>query len=204
MSFLYIRPYLSVIDDNRCPISIYSRFLIALFILGIGLTASIVIKETPLNKAVSKQLNVEEAAAPVKGCLESYPRDFELTSPALIELYRVPVRSADSNSESIRYAVNKQLSNPNLSMDKKYPGAAASDSDDRPSLPSNYCELSEEELLKRGYRRHITVNGDRLDMLAKKYLNNDERWGEIYTINKEKLENENVVPIGIVLIIPPL
>ena len=52
------------------------------------------------------------------------------------------------------------------------------------------------------YGRHTTVNGDRLDKLAEKYLHDADRWGEIYSLNSNQLSNKDVVPIGIVLIIP--
>ena len=57
-------------------------------------------------------------------------------------------------------------------------------------------------LLKHGYIRHITVNGDRLNKLAEKYLHDESRWEEIFRANRNQLTNQAVVPIGIVLIIP--
>lgn len=90
-------------------------------------------------------------------------------------------------------------------MDRTYPGASTmSDNNDKPSLPLNSGKkLSEEEYLKLGYRRHFTSNGDCLKKLAEQYLHDADRWEEIYKLNKDSLTNQNVVPIGIVLIIPP-
>ena len=204
MSFTYFRPYLTVVDNNGCPISIYSRFLIALFVLGIGLTASVIIKEFPQNEVASAPLNLDEASGPVNGSLESFPRDFLLNSPDPVGSYRVPIRSSAPSSEPLRHRVGKQpAEQPPRLMDKTYPGSPAlSDSEERPALPSNFHGISEEELLQFGYIRHKTVNGDRLDKLAEKYLHDENRWKEIYELNRSELSNKDVVPIGIVLIIP--
>ena len=203
MSFLFVRPYISVVENNRCPISIYNRFLIALFVLGIGLTASVIIKELPQNKDVSKSERIERESAPAKGYLESFPRDFLLNSSDPIGSYRFPAQNDDTDSQPQRYYVGKQTMDQKVSMDKEYPGdAAIFDIDERPSLPTNFNGISEEDLLKLGYRRHITVNGDKLDKLAEKYLHDPNRWKEIYNLNKDQLSNKDVIPIGIVLIIP--
>ena len=211
MSFLYIRPYFSVVDDNRCPISIYSRFLIALFVLGIGLTASVIINAFPINKNVPSILDFDGAPVEVNGSLESVPRDFKLQSQDAIEPYRIPINNTALNTGELRYGVNRPT--PELSgciMDKDYPGGAIKKSvndktlvnDEKPSLPLGSGGISEEDFLKLGYRRHTTVNGDRLDKLAERYLHDPNRWGEIYSLNSNQLSNKDVVPIGIVLIIP--
>lgn len=205
MSFLYIRPYLSVVDNNHCPISFYSRFLIALFILGIGLTASIIIKELPQNNVISTTTNVDEPAAPVKGCLESFPRDFTLN---LSLLNYFPTRRNDMSSEFVRYSVEKQPADASdVMMDKTYSGTKASgagNNDEKPFLSANLnlYEMPEKELLKLGYQRHITRNGDTLSTLAERYYQDSQKWIKIYEFNKDQLTNEKVVPIGIVLIIP--
>ena len=211
MSFLYISTYFSVVDDNRCPISIYSRFLIALFVLGIGLTASVALKGLSQNFDVPSILDFDGASAVVNGSLESVPRDFKLQSQDAIEPYRIPINNTALNTGELRYGVNRQT--PELSdctMDKDYPSDAIkrsvnyqmSDNDEKPSLPLSSGGISEEDFLKLGYRRHTTVNGDKLDKLALRYLHDASRWGEIYSLNSNQLTNKDVVPIGIVLIIP--
>ncbi|MBR6436478.1 MAG: hypothetical protein IKS45_08225 [Thermoguttaceae bacterium] len=205
MSFLYIRAYLSVVDDNRCSISIYSRFLIALFVLGIGLTASVVIKGLSQSFDVPSILDFDGAPVAVNGSLESVPRDFKLQSQDSIEPYRIPINNTALNTGELRYGVNRPF--PELSgctMDKDYPSGALkmSANDEKPSLPLGSGGISEEDFLKLGYRRHTTVNGDKLDILAERYLHDSSRWGEIYNLNSNQLTNKDVVPIGIVLIIP--
>ena len=203
MSFVYIRPYLSVVENNRCPISIYTRFLIALFVLGIGLTASVVIKALPQNEVISTTRNIDGTPGSVNGSLESFPRDFTLNSSDPFGSYRIPYTKDDSDSQKQRYIVSKPLTKPDRPMDKTYPGfTTASENDEKPSLPASFRGISEEELLKLGYIRHTTVNGDCLDGLAEKYLHNINRWKEIYELNRSELSNKDVVPIGIVLIIP--
>ena len=204
MSFFYIRPYFYAVDNNSCPISIYSRFFIALLVLGVGLTASVIIKELPQNHTVPTSLNLDETSIPVKGSLESFPRDFTLNSSAF---NRLPPRN-DLNGP-VHHLVGKKAAELSaLSMGKTYPGASqTTDVDDRPSLPPNTIKRAdnnnpEEEKLKNGYIRHLTSNGDCLKNLAEKYLHNADRWEEIYNLNKNVLTNKNVVPIGIVLIIP--
>ena len=206
MSFLYIRTYLSVVDDNRCPISIYSRFLIALFVLGIGLSASVIINALPLNHSDQALLNEGGTPTPVQGKLEAFPRDYTLNSLEPFGSYRIPLSKNDSFSGTQRHFVEKQTTDPSVfSMGKSYPEnlkMSDIDNNEKPSLPSNYGGVSEEEFLKFGYRRHTTVNGDCLDDLAEKYLNDANRWQEIYELNKSELSNKDVIPIGIVLIIP--
>lgn len=203
MSFTYIRAYLSVVDDNRCPISIYSRLLIALFILGIGLTASVLMKEFPLDQTVPALINVD-GSAPVNGRLESFPRDFTLNSSDSFGLNRIPAQWDDSNSELQRHFVGMQSQDQSeFSMGKKYPESSTmSDGDEKPSLPANSGGITKEDFLKLGYRRHKTINGDCLKKLAEEYLHDASRWKEIYNLNIDQLTNEDVVPIGIVLIIP--
>ncbi len=203
MSFFYIRPYLSIVENNRCPISIYTRFLIALFVLGIGLTASVVIKALPQNEVISTTRSIDGTSGSVNGSLESFPRDFTLNSSDPFGSYRIPYPKDDSDSQKQRYIVSKPLTKPDRPMDKTYPGSATvSENDEKPSLPAGFRGISEEELLKLGYIRHTTVNGDCLDGLAEKYLHNINRWKEIYELNRSELSNKDVVPIGIVLIIP--
>ena len=88
-------------------------------------------------------------------------------------------------------------------MGKEYPkSTTTSDVDERPSLPANYRGISQEDLRKLGYIRHTTHNGDCLDGLAEQYLHDANRWKEIYELNRSELSNKDVIPIGIVLIIP--
>lgn len=203
MSSLYIRPYFSVVGNNGCPISIYSRFLIALFVLGIGLSASVIIKALPQNHSDQALLNEDGTSTPVKGKLEAFPRDYTLNSSEPFGSYRIPLSKNDSFSGTQRHFVEKQTTDPSVYLGKKYPACSIpSDNAEKPSLPSNYGGITEEELLKLGYRRHITVNGDCLDHLAENYLNDANRWQEIYELNKSELSNKDVIPIGIVLIIP--
>ena len=215
MSFTYIRLYFSVVDNNRCPISIYSRFLIALFVLGIGLTASVIIKQLPQNQVASKTLNHDEESAPVKGALESFPRDFTLNSSDPVGSYRFPIRNNAQDSKPYRHTVGMPEDQSKFPMGKKYPGddnSESPDSDEKPSLSSNSESpnsgasssggVSEDELLKFGYIRHRTRNGDCLRDLAEQYLHDINRWTEIYELNRSKLTNKDVIPIGIVLIIP--
>lgn len=212
MSFLYFRPYLSVVDSARCPISVYSRFLIALFVLGIGLTASVIIKEFPQKQSAPEPLNIGEAADDVKGSLEAFPRDFELNPMDPIGMNIVPTRLVGQDSQKQPYMVGKKPAEMPDLMGKKYPeSVTASDNDERPSLdvrpalpslPANYRTMPEKELLKHGYIRHRTINGDYLNGLAEKFLHDPERWVEIYELNRSVLTNKDVIPIGIVLIIP--
>lgn len=203
MSFINICPYFSVVDNNRCPISIYSRFLIALFVLGIGLTASVIMKELPQNDVISAMQNEEGASSAVNGSLESFPRDFTLNSSDPFGSFRVPVRRDDSDSQQQPYFVGRPIIKPDAPMGKEYPkSTTTSDVDERPSLPANYRGISQEDLRKLGYIRHTTHNGDCLDGLAEQYLHDANRWKEIYELNRSELSNKDVIPIGIVLIIP--
>ena len=121
-------------------------------------------------------------------------------------MYNIPSRTDDSDSAPVWHSVGKpsaELSN--VTMDKTYSdanGSGAGDVDEKPRLSPNLYEMPEEELLKLGYQRHLTRNGDTLSALAKRYFHDSDKWIKIYEFNKDQLTNEKVVPIGIVLIIP--
>ena len=171
--------------------------------LGIGLTASVILKEAPQNEIVSKSLNFEDASSPVKGCLESFPRDFTLNSSDPFGSFHIPVRREDSDFQKQRHFVSRPMINPERQMGKEYPkSSTTSDNLERPSLPASFQGISKEDLLKLGYIRHTTNNGDCLDGLAEKFLHDPECWKEIYELNRSVLSNKDVVPIGVVLIIP--
>jgi nucleoid-associated protein YgaU len=52
-------------------------------------------------------------------------------------------------------------------------------------------------------RTHRIVDGDTLDLLAKRYLGSSERSREILELNRDRLSSEDLLPIGAVLRIPP-
>ncbi len=52
-------------------------------------------------------------------------------------------------------------------------------------------------------RTHKVVDGDSLDTLAERYLNDAARAAEIYQMNRDVLSSPLVLPIGVELNIPP-
>jgi len=52
-------------------------------------------------------------------------------------------------------------------------------------------------------RVHKIVNGDSLPSLAKRYLGNEDRAGEIFEANRDVLSSPDALPIGVELRIPP-
>lgn len=53
-----------------------------------------------------------------------------------------------------------------------------------------------------GPRRHFVVDGDSLEKLAGRYLDDPQRAGEIYEANREQLASPELLPIGVELVIP--
>jgi hypothetical protein len=49
---------------------------------------------------------------------------------------------------------------------------------------------------------HIVVDGDSLAKLAGRYLDDPRRSGEIFELNRDRLTNPDVLPIGVELTIP--
>jgi hypothetical protein len=53
-----------------------------------------------------------------------------------------------------------------------------------------------------GPRTHVVVDGDSLERLAGRYLDDSSRSNEIYEANRELLASPDLLPIGIELVIP--
>jgi nucleoid-associated protein YgaU len=53
-----------------------------------------------------------------------------------------------------------------------------------------------------GSRKHVVVDGDSLEKLAGRYLDDPQRAGEIYEANRELLTSPDLLPIGAELVIP--
>lgn len=51
-------------------------------------------------------------------------------------------------------------------------------------------------------KTHTVVRGDTLWHIAKRYLGNGARWKEIYSLNKDKIKNPNLIYLGQVFRIP--
>ena len=114
--------------------------------VGIGLTASVLIKILPQNDDIPATTNVDESKAPVKGYLESFPRDFTLNSSMMA--YNFTSRKDNSNSGAVRYLVEKQsaeLSNVTMRPNYSDAGSGAGDNDEKPRLSPNLYEMPEEE-----------------------------------------------------------
>lgn len=202
MSILVFRPYFSVVEYKKCSISVYNRFLIALFILGLGLTTSALTQMIPSSSAPAPIDLGTSGDEPCKGKLESFPRDFLFSLTEPVGSYC----ALSKETEDIKHSVSKVINEmPDVSLDKEYHGIKKKAHNttlntNAPKLDLSTC--SDEEALKFGYRRHKTVNGDTLTNLAQKYLNDPSRWNDIYLLNASRLHSSKVVPIGIILVIP--
>jgi hypothetical protein len=53
-----------------------------------------------------------------------------------------------------------------------------------------------------GPRKHIVVDGDSLEKLATRYLDDPQRGNEIFDANRELLASPDLLPIGAELVIP--
>lgn len=54
------------------------------------------------------------------------------------------------------------------------------------------------------YTQHVVTDGDTLASLAKRYLGEPSRAGELFELNRDRLEHPDVLPIGMVLLTPEL
>ncbi len=52
-------------------------------------------------------------------------------------------------------------------------------------------------------RTHVVVDGDTLTGLAARYLGSSDRYGEIFSANRQLLSKPDLLPIGATLVIPP-
>jgi nucleoid-associated protein YgaU len=77
---------------------------------------------------------------------------------------------------------------------------------DAPSEPVNQRPLSPPPWPApngaEGPRLHIVVDGDSLERLANRYLDDPRRSREIFELNRELLANPDLLPIGVELKIP--
>lgn len=51
-------------------------------------------------------------------------------------------------------------------------------------------------------KRHTVRSGESLASIARRYYGDAEQWPRIFQANKDRLPNENVVPVGTVLVVP--
>lgn len=75
--------------------------------------------------------------------------------------------------------------------------------DSRPA----YATIDQQAPLQMGKswpteQRHLIRNGDTLEKLAKRYLNDEGRALEIFEMNRDLLDNPHLLPIGVELRIP--
>lgn len=54
------------------------------------------------------------------------------------------------------------------------------------------------------YQQHVVSDGDTLEELAERYLGDAARAGEIYELNRDRLDSPDLLPIGMVLRTPTL
>jgi hypothetical protein len=55
---------------------------------------------------------------------------------------------------------------------------------------------------RQGPRKHVIIDGDSLEKLATRYLDDPRRGSEIFELNRELLSSPDVLPIGVELRIP--
>lgn len=84
---------------------------------------------------------------------------------------------------------------------RNYPRRADPGSSDR--APSSRSEVPWAEPSSESVRTHKIVDGDTLRDLAKRYLDDENRFLEIFEANRDLLPSPKVLPIGVELKIPP-
>ena len=50
---------------------------------------------------------------------------------------------------------------------------------------------------------HVIANGDTLTRLAQRYLGDPNRYREIFELNRDVVQNPEILPLGVKLKIPP-
>ena len=71
-----------------------------------------------------------------------------------------------------------------------------------PTRPAQNQVNQSQAPVSTGVRRHVVVKGDTLFLLAQKYYDNLSRWRDIYEANRDQMQNQNSLQIGMELRIP--
>lgn len=69
--------------------------------------------------------------------------------------------------------------------------------------PSQFAPIDRQPV-KATYTKHVVTDGDTLASLAKRYLGEASRAGELFELNRDRLEHPDVLPIGMLLLTPDM
>jgi hypothetical protein len=83
------------------------------------------------------------------------------------------------------------------------PPARTAQRDKVPDLPENFPSVKKPSQPVSIKRIHTVIDGDTLQGLAYRYLDDEQRWSEIYDANRDQLTDPTALPIGAKLTIPP-
>ena len=81
---------------------------------------------------------------------------------------------------------------------KEKNGAAATRADSAPADKDKPAAAGK----TKPRRTHIVAKGETLRTIARTELKNEDLWRKIYELNKSRIKNPNVLPVGLVLVLP--
>lgn len=84
---------------------------------------------------------------------------------------------------------------PPPNMARSYPGSTVFD--------QNGTGLFERNRQRTIQRTHEVQDGDTLESLAQRYLGDRARWREIFDVNREQIQQPELLPLATKLVIPP-
>jgi nucleoid-associated protein YgaU len=139
------------------------------------------------------------------------PRALEFDSRGATTTYTPPpVQNAETNPTSNARSAAADLRSSGLA-----PAAFTHETTNTATITASYTQPLDassttvapppwsERPVSDGPRTHVVVDGDSLERLAGRYLDDSSRGNEIYEANRELLASPDLLPIGVELVIPP-
>lgn len=170
------------------------------WLTGVGLAAPSAIATrsevdrplTPVPRGAAPAVVAEAPSVETPPAAASWP---ELRAPQAPELpaWR-EVTAAKPASESTPYDVRPRFAD-------SLEGASADPLGRAPTEAAGFAPLPRVARAE-SYHRHVVTDGDTLETLAARYLGDASRAGELFDLNRDRLDQPDVLPIGMVLLAP--
>ncbi|NLS95603.1 MAG: LysM peptidoglycan-binding domain-containing protein [Planctomycetaceae bacterium] len=172
-----------------------------LFVAFVALGAAI-LTARPFRRDVSEKVRpVSQVAEHVVLRETPGPDDVEITCPdaPTAEIQRTLLAPPPVHEEPRRPEDPAVRLAPPSAMAKAYPDFSGSNGDPA-YLAAAFRGLGSQLVMERV---HAVRDGDTLEGLAQRYLGDRSRWREIYQVNRDRIQQPELLPLGTKLVIPP-